>query len=114
MGNGAKLRLSWVMPPAMAWRERSYNSADLGKRFRNASSIDDGVVTAMRLILGGRAADQSLEVQLAESRWQATPRPAAERGRVRVSVRGPRGVVVAQRENLRSVRGDRHGVFKMG
>jgi hypothetical protein len=47
MGKGAKLRESWVMPPAMASRERWYSSADLAKRFRKASSIVDGAVTAI-------------------------------------------------------------------
>src|ERR1051326_4721162 len=47
MGNGAKLRLSWVMPPAIASRERWYSSADFGKRFLNESSMVDGAVVAI-------------------------------------------------------------------
>src|SRR5689334_21362469 len=71
------------MPPAMAARERSYNSADFANRFRNASSIVDGAVVAI-----GRSVDNA----------------SATHGD---------SVVVAQRQDLGPVRGDCHGVLEM-
>src|SRR5215207_1619123 len=69
MGNGAKLRLSWVMPPAIALRDRSNSSADRVNRLRNASSIVVcGAVIAIHAILV-EPQRRAVGVGLSEDQW---------------------------------------------
>src|ERR1041385_5105039 len=39
------------MPPAMAWRERSYSSADLANRLRKASSMGEAEPSVTRRVV---------------------------------------------------------------